>query len=235
MIRFHNAGKQYGRHWAIRELDEHIAEGEIFGLLGPNGAGKTTTIRMMTGQVMPTEGSLILGGHDIMTEPLLAKGITGYVPDNSYLYERLTGREFLLFISSLHKLTKAQANERANEFLQTMGIEEAGNELIRNYSHGMRQRLLFASALIHNPKVLIIDEPFVGLDPYGVRTLTGLLKKLSSEGVCVFLATHSLHIAQELCHRVGIVYHGRLTHVMSQEEFSQERGGLEERFIELTS
>jgi ABC-2 type transport system ATP-binding protein len=235
MIRCNNAGKQYARHWGIRGLTQHIKAGEIFALLGPNGAGKTTTIRMMTGQLLPTEGDIILGGYNIVTHPLQAKAITGYVPDNSYLYERLTGREFLLFISSLHKLSKVDANNRAKELLATMDIEEAADELIRNYSHGMRQRLLFASALIHRPKILVIDEPFVGLDPYGVRTLTGLLKTLSGDGVCIFLATHSLHIAQDLCHRVGIVHHGKLTHVMNSHEFSQERGGLEERFIELTS
>jgi ABC-2 type transport system ATP-binding protein len=235
VIELEGAGKRFSNVWAVRGLTCKVQSGEIFGLLGPNAAGKTTAIRMMTGLVRPTEGRILIGGHDIVSEPLSAKSVTGYVPDKTYLYEKLTGREFLAFVSSLHGIEKHTAYGRMERLLDLMGIRDAENELIESYSHGMRQRLIFCSALIHSPKALIIDEPFVGLDPYGVRTIKGLMRDLASEGVSVFLATHSLHIVQDLCHRVGIIQGGSLVSTISREEFDRESGGLEEMFIRLTS
>ncbi|MBI5100839.1 MAG: ABC transporter ATP-binding protein [Nitrospirae bacterium] len=235
MIEFSNAGKTYGEKWAVKGLTFKIERGEIFALLGPNGAGKTTTIRMMTGLIKPSEGRVLIGGHDIVTDPLSAKRVSGYVPDKSYLYEKLTGREFMVFVSSIYGVGKSDAMKRTDALLTTVGIKEAEHELIENYSHGMRQRLLFASALIHNPEVLIVDEPFVGLDPYGVRMLTALLRELSGRGVTIFLATHSLHIVQELCDKAGIIQRGLLISILERDDFSRERGGLEEQFIRLTS
>jgi ABC-2 type transport system ATP-binding protein len=235
VIEFVDAGKRYGGEWAVRGLSCSIQKGEIFGLLGPNAAGKTTTIRMMTGLVKPTEGRVLINGHDVVSDHLRAKSVSGYVPDKTYLYEKLTGREFLAFVSSLYGLKKAAATERIDRLMETMGVKDAGHELIESYSHGMRQRLLFSSALVHNPKVLIIDEPFVGLDPYGIRTIKKLMRDLSSDGVTIFLATHSLHIAQDLCHKAGIIRKGSLAAIVGREDFSGESGGLEEMFIKLTS
>jgi ABC-2 type transport system ATP-binding protein len=235
MIEFENTGKRYGGKWAVRGLTCGVEKGEIFGLLGPNGAGKTTTIRMMTGIVRPTEGRILIGGHDVVSDPLLAKSLSGYVPDSSYLYEGLSGKEFLAFISSLYGVEKDAAVRGIDRLMGIMGIMDAGDVLIGNYSHGMRQRLLFSAALIHNPKVLIIDEPFAGLDPYGIKTIKGLIRELSADGVAVFLATHSLHIAEELCHKAGIIHGGALVTVMDRKDFAGEDAGLEKMFIRLTS
>lgn len=235
MIEFQNAGKIYSGKWAVRGLTFTVNPGEIFALLGPNGAGKTTTIRMMTGLIKPAEGRVLINGHDIVGQPLAAKAVSGFVPDKSYIYEKLTGREFLVFVASIYGLEKSDALERLHVLLGAVGIRDVEHELIENYSHGMRQRLLFASALIHRPRVLIVDEPFVGLDPYGVRMLAKLLRDLSSEGVTVFLATHSLHIVQDLCDKAGIIHKGSLISIMGKEDFSMEMGGIEEQFIRLTS
>src|SRR6202142_2125506 len=235
MIEFQNAGKIYGGKWAVRGLTFTINNGEIFALLGPNGAGKTTTIRMMAGLIRPTEGRVLINGYDIVSQSMEAKTVSGFVPDKSYLYEKLTGREFLVFVASVYGLEKTDALERAGALLGSVGIGDAENELIENYSHGMRQRLLFASALIHRPRVLIVDEPFVGLDPYGVRMLAKLLRDLSVEGVTIFLATHSLHIVQDLCDRAGIIHKGVLISIIGKDDFGLGRGGLEEQFIRLTS
>ena len=253
VIRFESAGKSFGGKWAVRGLDLHVSSGEIVGLLGPNGAGKTTAIRMVTGLLRPTEGRVSIGGHDIIKEPEAAKSMTGYVPDSSYLYERLTGREFLSFIASIHGVqalpaeprmdslieagNKAEnkAESRMDTLMDEMGIRDVEHDSISGYSHGMRQRLLFASALVHEPGALVIDEPFVGLDPYGVEDMTALLERLAREGTAIFLATHSLHIAQDLCHRAGVMYKGRLAGVLDRDEFGSGPGGLVQRFREITS
>lgn len=235
MIEFQNAGKIYGGKWAVRGLTFTINNGEIFALLGPNGAGKTTTIRMMAGLIRPTEGRVLINGYDIVSQSMEAKTVSGFVPDKSYLYEKLTGREFLVFAASVYGLEKSDALKRADVLLGVVGIRDVENELIENYSHGMRQRLLFASALIHRPKVLIVDEPFVGLDPYGVRMLAKLLRDLSAEGVTIFLATHSLHIVQNLCDKAGIIHKGTLISIIGKDDFGRGSEGLEEQFLGLTS
>jgi ABC-2 type transport system ATP-binding protein len=234
VIEIRGVGKEYGKTWAVRGLNCTVPSGEVFALLGPNGAGKTTTIRMMTGLVRPTEGTVAIAGHEIMAEPLAAKSALGYVPDRSHLYELLTGREFMGFVAGVHGIGGAEADLRARHLLERLGIPDQADELIRAYSHGMRQRLLFAAALVHDPLVLVIDEPFVGLDPYGVRAIAALIRELADGGTAVFLATHSLHIAQDLCDRAGVIHHGRLAAVIGRDSFATRAGELERAFMEIT-
>jgi ABC-2 type transport system ATP-binding protein len=234
MIVLDSVGKSFQGKWAVKGIDLIVHKGELFGLLGPNAAGKTTTIKMMTGLLKPTEGKILIHGYDIVKEPLQAKAVFGYVPDKPFLYERLKGREFLVFIASLHGVDKSKAHTRIDELLVQFGIKDIGEELIESYSQGMRQRLLFLSALVHNPAVLFIDEPFVGLDPYGVTMLKEIMLRMSSEGATIFLATHSLHIAEELCERVGLIRRGSLLSVKNREEILSE-GGLLKVFLNSTS
>jgi ABC-2 type transport system ATP-binding protein len=234
MITFDSVSKSFNGKWAVKGLDLRVDKGEVFGLLGPNAAGKTTTIRMMTGLLRPTEGKILIGGYDIVKEPIKAKSIFGYVPDKAFLYEKLKGREFLKFIASIHGIEKSTAIKRIDELLVLFGIKEIEEELIESYSQGMRQRLLFLSALIHNPQVLLIDEPFVGLDPFGVMMIKDMIKRLRLEGVTIFLATHSLHIAEELCERVGLISKGSLISIKNKGEITTE-GGLEKLFLKINS
>jgi ABC-2 type transport system ATP-binding protein len=234
MIVLDGVSKSFDGKWVVKGLSLHVDKGEVFGLLGPNAAGKTTTIKMMTGLLRPTEGKILLNGYDIVKEPIKAKSILGYVPDKAFLYEKLKGREFLKFIASIHGIEKSMAFERIDEMLGIFGIKEIEDELIESYSQGMRQRLLFLSALIHNPQALLIDEPFVGLDPFGVMMIKDVIRRLSSEGVAIFLATHSLHIAEELCERVGLISKGLLISMKNKKEIVSE-GGLQEFFLKITS
>ncbi len=234
MIVLDGVSKSFDGKWVVKGLSLHVDKGEVFGLLGPNAAGKTTTIKMMTGLLRPTEGKVLINGHDIVKEPIKAKSILGYVPDKAFLYEKLKGREFLKFIASIHGIEKSMAFERIDELLGIFGIKEIEDELIESYSQGMRQRLLFLSALIHNPQALLIDEPFVGLDPFGVMMIKDMIRRLSSEGVAIFLATHSLHIAEELCERVGLISKGSLISTKNKKEIVSE-GGLQEFFLKIIS
>ena len=233
MITLDSISKSFGGMRAVRDLSVTINNGEIFGLVGPNGAGKTTTIRMMTGLLRPDEGKIIIGAYDIVTESIKAKSILGYVPDKSFLYEKLTAREFLTFISSIYNIEKSEALTRMEKLLGLFGIKDVEDELIESFSQGMRQRLLFTAALIHNPAVLLIDEPFMGLDPFGVRMLKGVIKDLGAKGVTIFLATHSLHIAEELCNRVGFINKGSLVAIKNSEEIKEIEGGLEGLFLRM--
>jgi ABC-2 type transport system ATP-binding protein len=186
MIQLLNISKSFDGIYAVRNLSLSVEKGEIFGLAGPNGAGKTTTIRIMTGLLRPDEGTVTIGGYSITDEPLKAKAILGYVPDRAFLYEKLTAREFLKFIASLYDIEKQEALRRIEALTSVFGIRDIEDELIESFSQGTRQRLLFASALIHNPEVLLIDEPFMGLDPFGVRMLKGFIRDLSARGSLSF-------------------------------------------------
>jgi ABC-2 type transport system ATP-binding protein len=234
MLLLENIGKVFGRKWAVRGLNLHVDKGEIFGLLGPNAAGKTTTIKIMTGLLRPTEGKSILNGYDIVQQPIQAKSTFGYVPDKAFLYEKLKGHEFLKFVASIHNLEKTAAMDKIRGLTELFVIQEIQDELIESYSQGMRQRLLFVSALLHDPQILFIDEPFVGLDPYGVIMIKEVIKGLSLQGISIFLATHSLHIAEELCERVGIINRGSLITIKKKIEIMTE-GGLQEVFMKATS
>lgn len=235
MIILDNISKSFNATHAVKNVSLTVSTGEIFGIVGPNGAGKTTTIRMMTGLLTPDEGKIVIRNYDIVKEPIKAKSILGYVPDKAFLYEKLTAKEFLIFISSIYSIPKSEALSSIDEMLELFGIRDVEDELIESFSQGMRQRLLFASALIHRPEVFLIDEPFMGLDPFGVRMLKGVIKDLSSKGVTIFLATHSLHIAEELCHRVGFINKGSIISIKTKEEIKGMEGGLEGLFLKMGS
>jgi ABC-2 type transport system ATP-binding protein len=233
MVTLDKIGKSFNGFYAVRNLSVHINDSEVFGLVGPNGAGKTTTIRMMTGLLTPDEGKILIGKYDITEDSIKAKSILGFVPDRAFLYEKLTAREFLIFSASIYGIEKPEALLRIEKLLGKFGIKDLEDELIESFSQGMRQRLLFASALIHNPEVLLIDEPFTGLDPFGILTLKDVIRQLSSQGVTIFLATHSLHMAEELCHRVGFIQKGSLISVKSRDEITKIDGGLEGLFLKM--
>ena len=210
MIQCITLRKQYGDLVAVQDLDLEIAPGEVFGFLGPNGAGKTTTIRMMVGLLEPSGGQVLIGGHDLAREPEAAKAILGYVPDQPFLYDKLTATEFLRFIAGLYRVDRGEIADRSVDLLEEFGLVDRAEELVETYSHGMKQRLALAAALIHRPRVLVLDEPMVGMDPQGALALRQLLGGLAASGVTIFLSTHSLPVAEELCDRIGILDHGRL-------------------------
>jgi ABC-2 type transport system ATP-binding protein len=238
MIELINLTKKFGTLTAVDNLNLRIATGEIFGFLGPNGAGKTTTIKMMVGLLKPTVGTVMIGGRDISKEPLKVKKIIGYIPDRSFLYEKLTAREFLQFVAGIFGFTKKQSSDKINSLLRLFGLEEWEDELIESFSQGMRQRLVLSSALVHNPKVIIVDEPVVGLDPKGSRLVKTVFKNLTHAGVTVFLSTHVLEIAEELCDRIAIIQEGKVIALGTMDELqnkvSSKGQGLESLFLRLT-
>ena len=234
MIILDGISKSFNGVYAVKDLSVTVNDGEVFGLVGPNGAGKTTTMKMLSGILIPDAGKILIGNYDIVKKPIEAKSVLGYVPDKGFLYEKLSVSEFLKFISSIHRIEKSDAGARMEELLSLFGIKEREHDLIESLSQGMRQRLLVASALIHNPEVLLIDEPFTGLDPLGVRMLTGLLAERGAEGNAVFLATHSLHIAEQVCDTVGFINKGSLTAVKNREEIKGTKGGLEGMFLRMS-
>ncbi|HVO30383.1 MAG TPA: ABC transporter ATP-binding protein [bacterium] len=238
MIRLEKLSKKYGRYTAVDSLDLSVEDGEIFGFLGPNGAGKTTTIRMIAGLIQPSAGDALLNGISITRTPIEAKAILGLIPDRPYLYEKLTGREYLRFICGVYGVDAVPGEAKATEMLATFGLANWADELVEGYSHGMKQRLIMAGALVHDPKVLVVDEPMIGLDPRGARLVKEIFKGIARADRTVFLSTHSLGVAEELCDRVGILSRGKLVAVGTVEELkarSQKEGNLEEIFLALTA
>jgi ABC-2 type transport system ATP-binding protein len=237
MIELDQVTKVYGTKTAVERLSLRIEKGELFAFLGPNGAGKTTTIKLMCGLLFPTAGTIRIGGFDLQQEGDQARQLISYVPDQPYLYEKLTGREFLQFIADMYGLPRDQGRRRIEEMIELFNLDDFVDDLSERYSHGMRQRTVFAAALLHQPRVLIVDEPTVGLDPRSVRLLKDLLRQESQRGVTIFLSTHSLDIAQEVACRIGIVDHGRLIGCGTLETLRKQAaldGSLEEVFLKLT-
>jgi ABC-2 type transport system ATP-binding protein len=238
MIRIINLRKQYGRLAAVDNLNIEVAPGEIFGFLGPNGAGKTTTIRVMMGILRASSGRVILGGHDVEQEPQQAKAIAGFIPDRPFIYEKLSGKEFLTFIAKLHRMESARLRCRIDELLEYFELANWQDELVEGFSHGMKQRLVLCAALVHEPRILIVDEPMVGLDPKGARTIKDLFRSLAKNGTTVFLSTHSISVAEEVCHRIGIIQKGHLIAAGTMADIYRLTHGqdsnLEDVFLELT-
>ncbi|HET9298170.1 MAG TPA: ABC transporter ATP-binding protein [Candidatus Binatia bacterium] len=238
MIRIINLRKQYGRLAAVDNLNIEVAPGEIFGFLGPNGAGKTTTIRVMMGILRASSGRVILGGHDVEQEPQQAKAIAGFIPDRPFIYEKLSGKEFLTFIAKLHRMESARLTRRIDELLEYFELANWQDELVEGFSHGMKQRLVLCAALVHEPRILIVDEPMVGLDPKGARTIKDLFRSLAKNGTTVFLSTHSISVAEEVCHRIGIIQKGHLIASGTMADIYRLTRGhdsnLEDVFLELT-
>ncbi len=236
MIKLVNLTKIYGKLIAVDSINLNVGTGEIFGFLGPNGAGKTTTIKIMAGLLQPTNGSAIIGGYDVQKEPLHAKSIIGFIPDRPFLYEKLTAVEYLHFVARLFDMSEPK--KRIGELLDLFGLTEWADALIENFSHGMKQRLVMASALLHEPKVLVVDEPMVGLDPRGARLVKDIFKDLASKGVTVFMSTHTLEIVEQMCTRVAIINQGRIIAQGSVEDLGRmarmPESHLEPIFLRLT-
>jgi len=218
MIRTEGIEKRYGAFQALKPLDLHVRKGEVFGFLGPNGAGKTTFIRMIAGLLPPTAGKVWIDGIPMGTHAVEAKRITGYIPDRPYLYEKLTAREFMVFVGGVYGMDPTEARERGDPLLVEYGLGEVGDQLVEGFSHGMKQRLTLAVALLHEPRLIIVDEPMVGLDPGGARQIKDVFRRLAGEGRTVFLSTHSLDVAQEVCDRLVILNQGAIVSQGSYDE-----------------
>ncbi len=238
MIRLIDLSKNYGKLSAVESLNLEVPNGQIFGFLGPNGAGKTTTIRMIMGVLKPTSGQVFLCDYDMAREPEKAKAIAGFIPDRPFLYEKLSGSEFLEFVGKLHGVEPRRLAQKTAELLEHLELTPWKDELIDSYSHGMKQRLVVCAALLHEPKILVVDEPMVGMDPKGARTLKDIFRAWASRGAAVFLSTHSLSMAEEVCHRIGIIHKGRLiacgTMDALHKQAQTDEGNLESVFLELT-
>jgi ABC-2 type transport system ATP-binding protein len=230
--------KQFGAFAAVDDLSLTVPSGEFFGFLGPNGAGKTTTIKMMTGLFTPTRGRILINGFDIVTQPIEAKRTFGYIPDHPFLYDKLTGREFLFYIGALHEMPKARVKANVENVIDELELASWIDKRTEEYSQGMRQRVTFAAAFVPEPRSIIIDEPMVGLDPRSARIVKDMLKKKTRDGVAVFMSTHILEMADELCDRVGIINRGKMIFLGSKAEMHTEKakydGKLESVFLELT-
>ncbi len=236
--------KRFGDKVAVADISFSVRSGEIFGFLGPNGAGKTTTIKMLVGLLKPTAGTARIAGYDVQAQPLLAKASSGFVPDEPNLYSKLSASELLRFVGELYELSPALVARRTDELLRLFDLTEAADNLVDSYSHGMQQKTSLAAALLHDPKVLILDEPTVGLDPKSARMIKDILRQIADRGSAVMLSTHILEIAERMCDRIGIVNKGQLIAVGTLEELraigasvnGQAAGAasLEDIFLELT-
>ena len=231
--------KRFGDKQAVRSLDLTIPRGEFFCFLGPNGAGKTTTIKMMTGLVRPTSGTARIGGFDTAENPIEARRLLGYVPDTPFLYDKLTGREFLRFVAGLYQIPEQTFAELSEFYLELFEIAAVADQLIENYSHGMRQKLSFAACFVHQPEVVVVDEPWVGLDPKNIHRVKSFLREQARDaGLTVFMSTHTLSIAEEVADRIGIIRRGQLVSLGTVDEIkdlSEHPGSLEDVFLELTA
>jgi ABC-2 type transport system ATP-binding protein len=230
--------KRFGEHVAVDKINLTVQPGEIFGFLGPNGAGKTTTVKMITGLLAPTEGRVTVAGFDVATQTLEAKKVLGLVPDEPFVYPKLTGSEYLRFIGDLYGVPLPAQKKRVPELLAMFELDKWGGELLESYSHGMRQKLVIAGILLHEPKVLILDEPMVGLDPKSAKMVKEILITLAKRGTAIFMCTHVLEIAEKLCHRIGIMIQGRIVAMGTLDELrsqsKREGTDLEDVFLSLT-
>ena len=238
MIRLEGLGKRFGDYAAVSDLNVAVKPGEIFGFLGPNGAGKTTTVKMMSGLLKPTAGAIFINGLNLAAEPIAAKRAMGLVPDEPFVYPKLTGAEYLRFIGELYGVSLPDMSKRVPELLEMFELSPWGGELLESYSHGMRQKLVLAGILLHDPKVLVLDEPMVGLDPKSGRLVKDIFIRLAERGTAIFMCTHVLEIAEKLCHRIGIMIGGKMVACGTLAELHAQanKGGadLESVFLSLT-
>jgi ABC-2 type transport system ATP-binding protein len=237
LIEIDHLTKRYGEKTAVEDVNFSVRGGEIFGFLGPNGAGKTTTLKIIVGLLQPTSGTVRVAGFDIQAQPLQAKAVSGFVPDEPNLYAKLTGRELLQFVGDLYNIEPAQINRRTEELLRMFDLSAAADDTTDSYSHGMKQKASIAAALVHDPKVFILDEPTVGLDPKSARLIKDILRQMAERGAAVMLSTHILEIAEHMCDRIGIISGGKLVAIGTMEELRAHgngEGSLEDIFLSLT-
>lgn len=238
MLQINNIVKKFGSFNAVDEINIHVKPGELYGFLGQNGAGKTTTMKMIAGIYTPTSGSIFIDGIDIKQNPISAKFKIGFVPDQPYLYDKLTGREFMFFSGGLYNLNKKNIQNKIDELVDLLKIENWLDKRTEEYSQGMKQRITIASALLHDPKLIVLDEPMVGLDPQSAVLVKKILKQKVAEGAAVFVSTHSLSFAEEVCSRIGIIKQGKMIYEENREAIETIKANLnqnfEEVFLELT-
>ena len=238
LIETRNLVKRYGDKEAVNNVSFDVHAGEIFGFLGPNGAGKTTTIKMIIGLLQPSAGSVKVAGYDIQSQPMQAKTASGYVPDTPNLYAKLTGRELLHFVGDLYNIDRQQVTRRIDELLRMFELTAAADDTLDSYSHGMQQKASLAAALVHDPRVLVLDEPTVGLDPKSARLIKDVLRQLADRGAAVMLSTHILEIAERMCDRIGIINKGELVAIGTMEQLrnlgQSGETSLEDIFLGLT-
>jgi ABC-2 type transport system ATP-binding protein len=230
--------KRYGSFTAVDGIQLSVPKGTLFGFLGPNGAGKTTTFRMIAGIIVPTAGRIEIGGVDLTRQPLVAKRRLGYIPDRPFVYDKITGAEFLRFVAALYNVEDASLERRIDELLDIFELTPWKHELTESYSHGMRQKLIIASALVHRPEVIVVDEPMVGLDPKGARLLKDLFRQYVNRGGTVLMSTHTLEVAESMCDRIAIMQSGRILACGTMDELREQTASgdasLEDVFLRLT-
>jgi ABC-2 type transport system ATP-binding protein len=238
MIEITNLTKRYGDFTAVKGIDLLVPRGELFGFLGPNGAGKTTTLRMMAGILKPTSGSITVAGVDMIADPVAAKSKLGFIPDRPFIYEKLTGAEFLRFVAGLYDQEGPEIEHRARELLALFDLEHWAHELVESYSHGMRPKLIISSAFVHRPEVIVVDEPMVGLDPKAARILKDLFREYTRRGHTIIFSTHTLEVAESLCDRLAIIVQGEIKAHGTMDDLRRTlqggEKGLEELFLRLT-
>jgi ABC-2 type transport system ATP-binding protein len=238
MIRMTGLTKRYGSFTAVDGITLDIPSGMLYGLLGPNGAGKTTTMRMIAGILQPTAGTITIGGDDVTRDPMAAKARLGFIPDRPYVYDKLTGAEFLRFVAALYGQEGQAVEARMDELLDLFELTDWKHELVESYSHGMRQKLIISSAIIHRPQYIVVDEPMVGLDPKGARFLKQLFRAFVDRGGTVLMSTHTLEVAEGMCDRIAIIRNGTIAAegTMTDLRRQTESGDatLEELFLKLT-
>jgi len=230
VVELRGVSKKYIHTLAVKDLDLSVHRGEFFGFLGPNGAGKTTTIKMITGLVKPTKGVVRVAGIDVQENPVGVKRLLGYIPDTPYIYERLTAREFLNLVGGLYDMNRDLVEKRIDWLFDLFGVGEWGEDFAGEYSHGMRQKIVMASALLHDPELLVIDEPMVGLDPQSQRLVKDILTELVKRGTTIFMSTHTLSVAAELCTQIALISKGKLIEILPRTANNE----LEKRILEIT-
>jgi ABC-2 type transport system ATP-binding protein len=239
MLKIENLSKSFGSFKAVDNISLNIEAGDLYGFLGPNGAGKTTTIKIITGLYSATSGKVFIDGIDISENHIEAKKRIGYIPDQPFIYEKLTGKEFLYFSGGLYQIPKEKLNKKIEELVDTLNIGEWINKRTEEYSQGMRQRITIASALLHQPRLIVVDEPMVGLDPQSAHIIKNLFKKLTDEGTAIFMSTHSLNVVEEICSKVAIIHKGQIIFNDGIDKLYELRedmdGNIEQIFIQLTN
>ena len=233
MVLFDSVCRKFGDNYALRNLSFEVKQGEIFGFIGPNGAGKTTTINIISCLLRPTSGRVLINGKDVVAESMEIRKIIGLIPEQPHLYEKLTGREVLWFVGKIFEMEKTEIERRTEELFRSFSLESKADELVENYSHGMKQKLVISAALIHNPELLVVDEPMVGLDPKSAKLVRNILKKITENGSTVFMSTHTLELAESICDRIAVINKGEIVATGNMDELRTASGQLGEKLEEI--